>query len=132
MLHMFHLHEISALQIKCAFEALQCEFSLLFIQGVVGVSTPVASWSEEQRDRILEAIDQRIRMFKLILNLLAKWKSAEEITEWCLFHDCFMLSFGETDERDDLLEGTEDPVYPTESDFLKDLEFFATDYDWIS
>ncbi|MCJ1423352.1 hypothetical protein MMC29_001235 [Sticta canariensis] len=127
MLHMFHLHGMSALQIKCAFEALQCVFSPLFIQGVVGVTTPVASWSEEQRDRIMEAIDQRIKMFRMIFILLGERKSAEEITEKCLFHDCYMLAFGETEEEDELLEGTEDPVYPTEADFLKDLEFFATD-----
>lgn len=127
MLHMFHLHRMSALQIKCAFEAQQCVFSEYFIQGVVGVTTPVASWSEEQRDRIIEAIEQRIVMFDLILTLLGEQQSAEEITGWCLWNGFYMLAFGEDDEEDELLEGTTDPVYPTESDFLKDFRFFAAD-----
>ena len=122
ILLMFHIHSLSALQIKAAFEGLQCVFSARFIQGLVGVGDPLAPWSAEQRDLVWEGMHQRMDMFRYIMALLHKRSPPKKITSCCLEKGFYILKFGANDETEpkDQLRGTEDPVYGTPSEFLGD------------
>lgn len=125
MLHMFHLHGKSALQIKCGFEGLQCVFSPLFIQGVVGVKTPLTPWPREQNVHVTQRIYQRMEMFDFVLGMLHKRNTTEEIVGLSLLNGHSILAFADMEKGGKQPEGASVPFYHTESYFLRDLWFFA-------
>lgn len=120
ILHMFHLQEKFAEQIKCSFASVGCVFTLRFIQGVVGVTTLLTPWSLEQEMQVRQRINERMHMFHFVLDMVNKGKTTEEIAGLCLHNGYSILGFSEMEQ----LEGRKIFGYGTGLDFLTALSVF--------
>ena len=121
MMHMFHLEGNSEQEIETFFDNQGFYFHLLFIHGVVDVRMPPGV----ERELVEKCIEERLRVFELILRLNRSGRTAEEIRELCFHTGGCVLDLVSIGRKEDDPEQTSVHIYRTDMEFVEDLIFLS-------